>query len=198
MGFEVVFFLSLLFVAVIVLIIWAASRILLRMREKQALSRNEDYKNQVFSNLLMDKFNIDKFEHYDGVTFAVDTKKNRLFIGDTAQQLEKYIDYVDIIEFEVIENGKTITENHALAGALLFGVTGAVVGTAMKKDKNICMSMKLKIIVNDIINPNIIIELAPEFGMNRSGARYAKVFNFVSEITSTLSVIKSQQGIAAL
>ncbi|WP_152658283.1 SHOCT domain-containing protein [Oceanobacillus sp. CFH 90083] len=67
-----------------------------------------------------------------------------------------FINYKDIKSFELLEDGETVTSGglgRAIAGGVLFGQTGAVVGavTGGKKSKGICTTMKMKL---DLVNPD--------------------------------------------
>ncbi|MBQ6884894.1 MAG: SHOCT domain-containing protein [Clostridia bacterium] len=59
-------------------------------------------------------------------------------------------EFSNLLSFELLEDGTTVTKGglgRAVAGGLLFGGVGAIVGgvTGSKKAKNICNSMKLRV-----------------------------------------------------
>lgn len=74
----------------------------------------------------------------------------------------KVYKYSDIVDFELLEDGETITKGGlgaAVVGGVLFQGVGAVVGsvTGKKKTKPICDSLKIKITVSNINNPVVYI-----------------------------------------
>ncbi|KYN78135.1 hypothetical protein A0J52_02330 [Clostridium sporogenes] len=77
----------------------------------------------------------------------------------------RIVNYSDILDFELIENGKTVETKGGLgrtaAGGVLFGGVGAIVGgtTGKKKSISSVSGMKIKIVVNDMSNPNIYINI---------------------------------------
>lgn len=103
--------------------------------------------------------------------------------------------FSDIREFELLENGNSVSSGglgRALAGGILFGGVGAVVGgvTGKKKGVSTITSMQIKITTADMDTPAVYINFIT------GGASY-KTNSFVyrdfaknaQEILSTLSVI---------
>ena len=70
--------------------------------------------------------------------------------------------YNEIIDFELLENGQTVTKGSlsgAVVGAALFGGVGAVVGSvAGKKQKQEIIEYKIKITTNNIYFPSVYID----------------------------------------
>ena len=83
------------------------------------------------------------------------TKKigSYLQIDDTHKAFKaggSIFEFSNLLNFELLEDGETITKGglgRAIAGGLLFGGVGAIVGgvTGGKKSKGVCNSMRLKI-----------------------------------------------------
>ena len=71
--------------------------------------------------------------------------------------------YKNLLDFELIEDGETITKGgigRAVAGGLVFGGAGAVVGAVTgKKTKSICNSMRIKLTLKNTYRDNIYINL---------------------------------------
>lgn len=69
--------------------------------------------------------------------------------------------YNDIIAYELLEDGSTLMKGglgHAIAGGVLFGGAGAVVGSVIGKKNNIvCTNLSIRITVNDPIHPIFFI-----------------------------------------
>lgn len=103
----------------------------------------------------------------------------------------------DICDYELIEDGDTITKGgigSALAGGLLFGGVGAVVGgiTGSKKTKSTVTKLQIKIKVNDMNNPNVYVNLiTTEF--KKSSLTYQSASASAQEILSVLSLLYSNK-----
>lgn len=70
--------------------------------------------------------------------------------------------YTDLLAYELLEDDSQITKGglgRAIVGGVAFGGVGAIVGgvTGKKKTKKIVDSMMIKITVNDIENPMLVI-----------------------------------------
>lgn len=161
--------------------------------EKKAAQENEIYN---FENILNNhNFKSDKTLHLNKFHFAVDTNNKKIFIKTF--ELEKILNYKDVISYELIEDGQTLTKGsmgNAVAGGILFGAAGAIVGSTMKKSTNVCNTMQLRITINDVINPNIILDIIKPPGAVKGGKGYSQAFTFAKEITSTLTVIQKQSA----
>ena len=102
-------------------------------------------------------------------------------------------DYSDIVKFELIEDGESITKGglgSAIAGNILFGGTGAIVGsiTGGKKTKSLCSKMQIAISLNNIQNPITYINLIST-ETKKDGPVYKSSCNFAQEILSVLQLI---------
>lgn len=94
---------------------------------------------------LIDNF---KATHKAGM-LSFDDNSQIIVITKNKKQQDLYY-YDQIVDFELLENGETITKGglgRAVAGGLLFGGVGAIVGgvTGGKKSKGICKSLQIKI-----------------------------------------------------
>lgn len=71
--------------------------------------------------------------------------------------------YKNLLDFELVEDGETITKGgigRAVAGGLVFGGAGAIVGAVTgKKTKSICNSMRIKLTLKNTYRDNIYINL---------------------------------------
>lgn len=99
----------------------------------------------------------------------------------------------DIIAFELLEDGNSITKGgtgRAIAGGLLFGGVGAIVGgnTAKRKTKSTCTKLQIKITVNSMSTPAVYVNLIA--GETRTdGFAYKTAYNSAQNILSVLQVI---------
>lgn len=107
----------------------------------------------------------------------------------------RIFNYSDIIDFELLDDGESITKGgigRAVAGGMLFGGVGAIVGgaTGKKKNKAICKSLRIKITINDIKNPSVFLDFISS-DMKKDGFIYKNIYNAAQECLSTLQLICS-------
>lgn len=136
-----------------------------------------------------------------GTFIEIDDNKKQWLIPDGflgKKKNPKIYDYSDIVDFELLEDGETITKGglgRAVAGGLLFGGVGAVVGgvTGGKKSKPICNSLKIKITVKNINNPVVYINFLTA-ATKKNSITYKSAYNFAQECLSVLQLICDSQG----
>ncbi|MBR5792842.1 MAG: SHOCT domain-containing protein [Ruminiclostridium sp.] len=98
--------------------------------------------------------------------------------------------YSDIVSFEILENGSSITKGGlgaAAVGGALFGGAGAVVGatTGTKRTAQICNSMQVAVTVKDDENPNIYIPIVKSAVPSLS-KEYTKSLKMAKDIVAVL------------
>ncbi len=103
----------------------------------------------------------------------------------------------ELVEFELIEDDSQVTTGgvgRALVGGALFGNTGAIVGgvTGKKKTNKIIESLIIRITVNDIDNPIILLPIISS-KTKTSSKEYTSAFNQAQKIISTLNVIANDK-----
>lgn len=98
----------------------------------------------------------------------------------------------DIIGFELLEDGNTLMKGgvgSAVAGGVLFGGAGAIAGSVIgKKQKRVVNRLQIKITMNSIAEPAIIIDLV-KTKTNADSFIYRQTSTTAHEILSLLSVI---------
>lgn len=104
----------------------------------------------------------------------------------------KIYNYTDIIDFELIEDGNSISKGgvgRAIVGGVLFGGVGAIVGgTTGHKNKKTCTRLQVKIALNNMNKPVEYINLINK-ETKKSGSRYKSAFDIAQQIMSLLQVI---------
>lgn len=102
--------------------------------------------------------------------------------------------FQDLIDFELLSNGVKLADGNSLLGAavggMAFGGFGAVVGSGFgsKTVKDVCKSLSIKVVFNDLNNPNEYINIITSDTKTDSN-EYKAMFNIAQECLSLLVVI---------
>lgn len=93
---------------------------------------------------------IDSFKPTHKVDMLAFDDNTQTFVITHSKKHQDIYRYDQIVGFELLEDGETITKGglgRAVAGGLLFGGIGAIVGgvTGGKKSKNVCKSLQIKL-----------------------------------------------------
>jgi len=131
--------------------------------------------------------------------FYVDdiNKKFAVIIGRKGQP--KVYNYNDLGEFELNEDGNSIVKGKGLAtavGGLTFGLLGAMVGSSGKrKNENTCTSLIVRMMVNELDNPEIVIPLIVT-EVKKSSIIYTNSLSQAKTLMATLNYIEkaTEQG----
>lgn len=105
---------------------------------------------------------------------------------------KEYIKYNQIVSFELIEDGETITKGglgSAVVGGALFGVGGVVAGAILgtKKTKAICNSLQLRISVRDYYKKVIIVNYI-ELATKCTSMTYKQIYEQAQKAVGELQV----------
>lgn len=110
-------------------------------------------------------------------------------------------DYKDILGYELLEDGQSITKSglgSAVVGGALFGEVGAIVGSVAgsKTTKQVVNSMKIKITLNDLNHPAEYIRLIETNTATDSG-KYRGASIYAQSILSVLSIIVEKTKVSS-
>ena len=105
-------------------------------------------------------------------------------------------DYSEILNFEVLEDGNSITKGglgKAIVGGAIFGLAGAIAGGTSKKTKQICNKLEIKLTTKNIDEPVIYINLI-NTETKKNGFVYKTASKSVQNILSKFQIILNQQS----
>lgn len=107
--------------------------------------------------------------------------------------------YDDIVGYDLLEDGESQSGGglgRAVAGGLLFGPAGAVVGgvTGKRKSNNVCTSLKLKIVLRNETNPSFYLPLITSETKTKSIV-YKSSMDAAQNIISKLQAIDAEKQI---
>ena len=113
-----------------------------------------DVIRKIFENRKKNQHLIESFQPTKKIGAISFDDNTQSFIIEKSKKSKDLYFFNQIVNFELLENGETITRGglgSAVAGGLLFGDVGAVVGSAIggKKTKPVCKSMQVKITLRD-------------------------------------------------
>ena len=102
----------------------------------------------------------------NGMFIRVDDEKMQWYYGAKKISNPPIYDFSEIIDYELTEDGDTISKGglgSAVAGGILFGGVGAVVGgiTGGKKTKTVIKSMQIRLSLNNKYNNSITFDFIP-------------------------------------
>lgn len=104
------------------------------------------------------------------------------------------VNYSDLGAFELIEDGTVVSQGKGVAtavGALTFGLLGALVGASGKrKSQNICTSMGVRILLNDLQNPQMEIVLISS-DIRKDNPYYKEKMKLAQELMAVLNYISN-------
>ncbi|SNR86283.1 hypothetical protein SAMN05446037_100182 [Anaerovirgula multivorans] len=162
----------------------------------EPLKHSESKKPSVLETRLKEKgFEINKSLNLPKYTFFVDNT-NKKFAYGNKKELKIY-NYADLLNFELKEDGNTVTGGKGVAtavGAATFGVVGAAVGMSGKrKNKSTCTSLAVHISVNDLDNPHIPFNFIDGTEHKKDGFLYKDFFGKAQELVSILAYIENNK-----
>lgn len=111
--------------------------------------------------------------------------------------------YEDILDFELIQDGKMIINKGGLGraaiGGLLFGGSGAIVGTltGSRKQTETCTELRVKITLNSLENPTVFIDFIKETSVKKGNILYRQLANAAETVMSLLQVITNEAAFNA-
>lgn len=106
--------------------------------------------------------------------------------------------YEDILDFELIQDGKSVINKGGLGraaiGGLLFGGSGAIVGTltGSRKQTETCTELRVKITLNNIERPSVFIDFVKGTSISKGNILYRQLANAAETVMSLLQVITNE------
>lgn len=125
--------------------------------------------------------------------FLDENKKHWLIPGTFGGTKKSWVfNFSDIKEFELLENGGSVSSGglgRAVAGGILLGGVGAVVGGLSAGRSSVVNNLQVKITTKDIDRPAVYIDLIKGTSFKTNSTTYKLLFKKAQDIMSTLSVI---------
>lgn len=125
-------------------------------------------------------------------SFSLDETRSLYYFTPSYGQPFAFYDLNAIVAVSLSENNNLIVESSggtggAIVGGLLFGATGAIIGSTGKNtsSKTVVDSLCIKIITSDLYNPSVIINFL-DSPVNRSTPQYQYLADSAERIYATL------------
>lgn len=126
--------------------------------------------------------------------FNIDTEKNLIAIGTTYPNTKlTFFDFSQIIDCRIIENSKVVTGGgvgRAIAGGIIAGGVGAIVGVNSKKNKNIINNLSIDIITTNLENSVFTMKIIDcPIDINQNQLFYNQAIRFANDVYATVQSI---------
>ena len=123
--------------------------------------------------------------------------ENKRFVYYSRNFQSKTYSFLDIINYEVYENGNSKVQGRAgaaLIGGAFFGLGGFIVGSSMSRNINEkCNDLKLIIRLNDLNNPQITITYIERAELDKNDRRYRNIKENMQSICSILEYMINER-----
>lgn len=111
----------------------------------------------------------------------------------TTSHKKGYYRYTDLVSYELLEDDDQVTSGglgSAVVGGVLFGGVGAIVGSTSgkKTTKKVINNLSIKMTVNDLDHPLVVIQLINKKTKTKS-KEYQAAINTAHKILSVLEII---------
>ena len=141
---------------------------------------------------------------YDAAPFAkFNDDKRQMILSSKIHKSYKssnYIlfDYDQLVDFELLEDGTSVASGgvgRAIAGGILFGGVGAVVGSVTGKRTEKCQELKVKMTVKDYKDPVFYIDLISfPAEVKKDSSEYATLMKQAQAVVSKLQLIAESES----
>lgn len=168
--------------------------------EKSVGHQNQYVQNKKTLEEFLSGYTIDKTITVYKTTFAVCMKEQVLLIYHdiTASSYElfyKAIPFSSVTGCDLIEDQSTVLSGgvgRAVAGAVIAGGVGAVVGAATRKSNDVTNQMSLQLYTKDVLNPLYEI-IVIDHQVMRNSNEYKELLQKAQKICATIDAIVKQQ-----
>lgn len=166
-------------------------------KSMQSLSSATNYSSNDIKNIIEEKNkksslirNFHPTKQFGNVAF--DDNSKYFTIKHSKNNIDLF-KYDQIVSFELLEDGDSITKGglgRAVAGGVLFGGVGAVVGgiTGTKKTKKVCESLKIKITLRNSLVPVVYINYIL-LSTKTDGIIYKTAYRQAQDVMSYLQIV---------
>lgn len=144
------------------------------------------------------RMRIDNFSPTYRLTARVqfDDDTETLMLEEEDWTKTQFIKYNQIVDFELLENGGSLAKGgvgRAVVGGMLFGSTGAIVGSTTRKQKKLCESLCIKLTLKDFEEPSYYINFI-EKPVDVGSEYYKDVVKKAQDMMSKLQLIASSMS----
>lgn len=142
-------------------------------------------------------FRIDNKAVFQDVAVYVDAQNYQFAVKKDIDSALKIYRFSDLFNVEFVDNGDGGSHGSiggAIAGGILFGGVGALVGASAGASGR-CASMQVRLSVNDIRNPEIILNFIST-EISRKDEQYKVAFEAAKSFCGLLAYVTNNRNIA--
>lgn len=215
--FVISFIIGLLFVftgefgiGILIIVISSAIYYFVALKDDDNKQKEAEVNRINISNKLKESgFSCDKSLTFPegNISFKVDYTNKRVAILDFNYNTINFLNFNQIIDFEVVENNETIYKGglkRAIVGDIIAGVPGAIIGVMTRKSSSILTQCYIKIFTTNTEDSLFKIELLPykqieslatgspfvtKIDTKENSDIYDRIVNFVNETSAILKNI---------
>lgn len=145
--------------------------------------------------IIANGYNVDKHIKINSKTDVYVNDTNKVFFIRQGQELKTY-EFNKILDYEVTQNNEIMVKGKSmatLAGGLLFGLGGAIVGSSGKrKQVNSVSNVNFNIYLNELNNPQITLPLLTG-RLKVNSYAYENLSKTVNELISVFKYIEANK-----
>jgi hypothetical protein len=144
-------------------------------------------------------FKVDKKIDTAFASFYIDdTNKKWAFRSSSGKGPFRIYNYSDLLSYEIYEDGDSVMKGKtggSIVGGLTFGLVGAVVGSAgRRKTKNTCHTLQVRITVDDLQNPEIVIPIIVS-EVRKDSTAYKSSIEIAKNLAASLTYIQKHADV---
>lgn len=140
-----------------------------------------------------------EFQHTFEVTGIAKFNDNekKIMLGSGNRPEANYLfNYDQIIGYEILDNGGAIASGGvggAIVGGVLLGAVGAIAGSQVKKVKDVCTSLDIKVTISEWEKPAFFINLV-DCEIDRKSITYKEKIKKAQEFASKIDIILEERN----
>jgi len=175
---------------VVIVLLFCAILIILAVR---AMKSNSALKKSFLDLQKSDnRFSNSKLFGFINTSFILVSESGFIALKSYVMKDIKILNIKDITGFEVITDGKPVANiGGAVAGGLLFGGVGAIIGAMPQKEKITKMSFVFK--TNDFNNPSIDIPVIMFGSVKKGSFEHQAIEQQLKDLSNTLEVVEKKR-----
>lgn len=122
---------------------------------------------------------------------GIDTIARKIVISDNIYGSVDTLDFDSLIQCDILQNNAVVHHSGtgtALAGAIIGGTQGAIIGATGNASADMAMSLEVRIITKDVLSPTVRMKLLAR-PIRRSDYEYQKAMRYADDVFATITAV---------